>query len=233
MRKVETTDLAAAHKALVAGVAMGTVTTPEWLAELRGCGVDELPVNKQGDPEHLNYSQTWRYHTRQYVLGGDCAHCVRAGLDHETHTDLSGLADDEAMAKAAIAKASADGQSWGLISVRLGNNGIANGLWPESKVRSTFQAQAGVQHKGLRPAHKGGRWISDRGELYDDEVALGTRADGYLRKPGEGLPDAPSAKDLSPEAKAERAASLQAKKKAHEATLRKLQAQYAKLIKQG
>lgn len=233
MRKVESTDLASAHKALVAGTAMGTVTTPEWLAALRGCDVEALPRNKQGDPEHLNYSQTWRYHTRQFVLGGDCAHCVRAGLDHDVHTDLAQHADNEARAKLEIARASADGQSWGLISVRLGNNGIANGLWPESKVRSTFQAQAGVHHKGLRPAHKGGRFIAGRPELYDDDVALGTRADGYLRKPGDSLPPAPGKAELTPEAKAERAAQLEAKKKAHARTLASIKAQYAKLIKQG
>lgn len=232
MRGIETTDLHAAHKALVKGIAMGTITTPEWLAALRGCDVAELPRNKAGDAEHLNYSQTWRYHTRQFVLGGECAHCTKAGLDHEVATDLEPIAGDADRAKLAIANASALGQSWGLISVRLGNNGVANGAWPESKVRSTFQAQAGTQHKGLRPAHKGGRWIADREELYADEMALGTRAVGYIRKPGEALPER-GGEAVSDERRAELAAERDRKVKAHQRSLASIKAKYAALIKQG
>jgi hypothetical protein len=233
MRGVDTNELAAAHKALVKGIAMATLLTPEWLAALRGCDVDALPRNKAGDAEHLNYSQTWRYHTRQFVMGGKCAHCTKAGLDHEVATDLEPIAQDEQRAKLAIAAASAAGQSWGLISVRLGNNGIANGLWPESKVRSTFQAQAGTQHKGLRPAHKGGRWIADREELYADEMNLGTRRVGYLRKPDEALPERGVVDAVTEERKAELAAERAKKVAAHERSLKAIKAKYAALIKQG
>lgn len=224
MRAATTEMLQAAHAAIVKGTSIGTVTSPEWFAE-------QFDGAEEGDK--LNYSQTWRYHTRQFVAGkSKCAHCAKSLGGHEDISDLEAIADDDGRVKLAVVKAIAEGQSWGLISVRLGNNGVANGLWPESRVRSTFRTQADRHDKGLRPAHRGGRWIAGRSELYDDEVALGTKSDGFIRKADEPLPQDVKVQ-VSDEEKAQRRADLEARKKAHQQTLNRIKAQYAKLIKQG
>lgn len=223
MRAATPEMLATAHKAIVKGTSVATVTSPEWFAE-------QFEGAEEG--AKLNYSQTWRYHTRQFIEGGKCAHCTKALGGHEDISDLSAIADDEGRAKLAIASAIASGQSWGLISVRLGNNGVAQGSWPESRVRSQFRAQADRHDKGLRPAHKGGRFVANRAELYDDEVALGTRSDGYIRKADEPLPTEVPAQ-VSDEVREQRKAELKKRKAAHAATLKRIQAEYAKLIKQG
>lgn len=223
MRAATTDMLQVAHVAIVKGTSVATVTSPEWFAEAIGGG-------EPGDK--LNYSQTWRYHTRQFVTGGKCAHCTKALGGHEDISDLAAIADDEGRARLAITSAIASGQSWGLISVRLGNNGVAQGSWPESRVRSQFRTQADRHDKGLRPAHKGGRFVANRPELYDDEVALGTRSDGYIRKADEPLPTEVAAQ-VSDEVREQRKAELAKRKAAHEATLKRIKAQYAKLIKEG
>jgi len=222
MRAATIEMLQAAHKAIVQGTSIGKVTAPEWFAEA-------FEDAETGDK--LNYSQTWRYHTRQFIAGkSTCAHCAKSLGGHTDISDLEPIADNDALVKVAVVKAIAEGQSWGLISVRLGNNGVANGLWPESRVRSTFRAQADRHDKGLRPAHKGGRFVQGRDDLYQDEVALGTRSDGYIRKADEKLPER-DGKQVDEKTKAERMADLEARKKAHQATLNRIKAQYAKLIK--
>lgn len=233
MRAATKEMLGKAHLAMVKGTAIGTVTTPEWLATQLGCKVQDeaMPKNKAGQPDHLNYSQVWRYHTRQFVIGNGatCAHCTKE-LGGKVVTDLASIAGDLDRVRLAVVAAIAEGQSWGLISVRLGNNGVAQGEWPESKVRSTFREQAARHDRGLRPAHKGGRWIANRQDLYDDEVALGTKGDGYIRKPDEPLPPLGKAQ-VSEEVKVKRMADLKKRKAAHQATLNRLKAEYAKLIK--
>lgn len=227
MRAATKEMLGKAHLAMVKGTAIGTVTTEEWFATQW----PELAKDEDGNANKLNYSQVWRFHTRQFVTGNgaQCAHCLKT-LGGVVTDDLAGIAEDPDKVKLAVVAAIAEGQSWGLISVRLGNNGIANGLWPESKVRSTFRDQAQRHDRGLRPAHKGGRWIANRQDLYDDEVALGTKGDGYIRKPEESLPPMGEAV-VTEEVKAQRIADLEARKKAHQATLNKIRNQYAKLIK--
>lgn len=223
MRGADNAMLGKAHLALVKGTAMGTVTSPEWL-DMK---------DDEGNPMKLNYSQVWRYHTRQYVIGNGakCAHCVKT-LGGVVTTDLAGISGDEGRVKLAVVAAIAEGQSWGLISVRLGNNGIAQGDWPESKVRATFREQADRHDRGLRPAHKGGRWIANRAELYDDDVALGTKGDGYIRKADEALPPTPEAQ-VDEATKTKRVADLKRRKAAHQATLKRIQNEYAALIKKG
>jgi len=231
MRSATLEELQAAHKALASGTSMATVLTAEWLAGAKGVKVEELPKDeKTGEPIALNYSQTWRFHTRQFVAGkSKCEHCVKA-LGGKDYTDLAPIADDEAKRKLAVVGAVADGQSWGLISVRLGNTGLANAPYPESQVRREFRDQAQRHDRGLRPAHRGGAFLAKRADLYDDNVALGTRADGYIRKPEDPLPPA-DAKQVDEATKEQRAKALAARKRAHEATLKKIQAEYAKLIK--
>lgn len=227
MRAATKEMLGKAHLAMVKGTAIGTVTTPEWFATQW----PELAKDEDGNANKLNYSQTWRYHTRQYIIGNgaQCAHCVKE-LGGKVVDDLAPIAEDLDRVRLAVVAAIAEGQSWGLISVRLGNNGVAQGMWPESKVRSTFREQAVRHDRGLRPAHKGGRWIANRQDLYDDEVALGTKGDGYIRKPDEPLP--PTGTPQPDEAtKAQRLADLKKRKAAHQATLNKIKAQYAALVK--
>lgn len=228
MRSATVEMLQVAHKAIIAGTSIGTVTGEEWFAEQ----FPEDAKDEDGNANKLNYSQTWRYHTRQFVTGGKCAHCTKALGGHTDIADLVAIAEDDAKVKLAVGKAIAEGQSWGLISVRLGNSGVANGLWPESRVRSTFRTQADRHDKGLRPAHRGGRFVQDRDDLYKDEVALGTKGDGYIRKADEKLPPRDGTV-LTEEQKAKRNADLDARRKAHQRTLNNIKAQYAKLIKQG
>lgn len=226
MKNATATMLELAHKAICAGTAIGAVTTEEWA---------KANLGVEGDK--LNYSQTWRYHTYTMLNNAKakCQHCVP-----ERDDNLRALCQqvedgvDGAHAKVALAitKLSAEGKSWGYISVCCGNDGTANAPWAESKVRSTFSATANIQHKGLRPAHKGGRWIAKREDLYREEWGLGTQADGVLRKPGDPLPGSathPSQK--TEEQKELEAKALKAKKAAHQRTLSRLAAEYAKLIK--
>jgi hypothetical protein len=222
--------LAAAHKAIRGGTAIGEVITPEWGASALGLK----------DEAHLNYSQTWRYHTRAMMVlaakgqEARCKHCEPKGED-----DLAPLAkqaedgNDEAKLKLELAIASSigSGNSWGYVSVQLGNDGTANSAWPESKVRSTFQRQAGVQHKGMRPAHKGGRWIAAREDLYREEYGAGTREDGVFRKPGQPLPTTTHPQQATDEQKLAAAKALKARKQAHERKLASIKAEWAKLIK--
>ena len=222
MRSATNKELGKAHLALVKGTSIATVTSPEWFKD------------NFGDEGKLNYSQTWRYHTRQFIIGNGqpCAHCAKALGGHDDISDLAAIADNDTLARVAIGKAIAEGQSWGLISVRLGNNGIAQGAWPESRVRREFREQADRHDKGLRPAHKGGRFVANRPDLYDDEVALGTRSDGYIRKADEALPPLEGGQ-VSDEVREQRKADLQKRKAAHQRTLNAIKAQYAKLIKEG
>lgn len=230
MRAATRDMLHVAHKAIRTGTAIGEITSPEWAAANLGLK----------DEAHLNYSQTWRFHTRAMMVlaakgqGAECKHCEPVGED-----DLAPLAKqasdgvDGAQAKLelAIANSIADGHSWGYVSVQLGNDGTANSAWPESKVRSTFQAQANVQHKGMRPAHKGGRWIAAREDLYREQYGAGTMEDGVLRKPGQPLPTTTHPQQATDEQKLAAAKALKARKQAHERKLNQLRAEWAKLIK--
>lgn len=231
MRAATTSMLAAAHLAIRKGTAIGEVITPEWAA-----------TNLQlTDGAHLNYSQTWRYHTRAMLVlavgkpdAATCKHCVPnaaddlAPLAKQAEDGVAGAADKLALA---IASSIADGNSWGYVSVQLGNNGVANSPWPESKVRTTFQSQANVQHKGMRPAHKGGRWIAHREDLYREAYGAGTMEDGVLRKPGQPLPSTTHPQQATPEQQATAAKALKARKAAHYRKLDQLKAEWAKLIK--
>lgn len=230
MKAIDLETMQAAHKAICGGTAVGSVITAEWLAGFMGVTVAELPTNKKGDPEHVNLSQIWRYHTRQYVIGkATCDHC-KAELGGKDTTDLAPIADDVVAATKAVGAAIKAGQSWGLISVRLGNNGMANAPWAESRVRKVYSGATGIQSRGLRPTHSGGRWVADCMELYREEHAVGTMEDGVETTSADSLnalieQAKGTHKERTPEQYEAVAKERALRKKAHEASIRKLLAE--------
>lgn len=234
MKGIDKTVLDAADKAIVAGTALGEIITPEWLAGHLSVKVAELPLKKNGKPEAINLSQIWQYHTRLTIVSKAgvkrCEHCVRE-LGGKDITDLVPVGDNEVAASKAIVRAlGQEAQSWGLVMARLGNNGMPKVGWSEGRVRKVYEAGTGVQSRGLRPTHSGGRWVADCMELYREEHAVGTMEDGVRATDSDKLNALIEAakgtqKERTPEQYEKLVAEREARKRAHDAAMRKLLAE--------
>ena len=98
------------------------------------------------------------------------------------------LPADDVKAGQVIAKARAQGISWGVLGERCNTS--------ESRVRKLFALATGTKSKGLRMG-KGGRFAYDDEALYMDEIGVGTRRDGFsMSIEDKGRPPLP---DLTPE----------------------------------
>lgn len=114
----------------------------------------------------LNYSQMWLDRTRRELeQGNDTVGGWIATHDPKTKAPLPNT-----VIGAAIVKARAADQSWGLIAVRT--------RMPESRVRTVFTEVSALDSRGLRIGH-GGRWVQDDPRFYTgaERAKVGTELD--------------------------------------------------------
>lgn len=109
----------------------------------------------------LNYSQMWLDRTGRLIKAGKAPEgCAAIPTEGVSNTVIG----------AAIVKARAADQSWGLIAVRCN--------MPESRVRKIFTEVSALDSRGLRIGH-GGRWVADDPRFYTgaDRPMAGTELD--------------------------------------------------------